>query len=133
MDGALVRLVQHDDAILQGGERWGRGGGAVQGGDTREGQQDGTGLVADAASGRLAAETIRSSPPAPPGTLARRRTWLSMSSSSASRSSMPSVMYLMTVCWLVQSSKRMAYPTCSGRGTRGGGVSGGAGQGRAIQ
>lgn len=35
-------------------------------------------------------------------------TWLSMSSSSASRSSMPSVMYLITVCWLVQSSKRMA-------------------------
>ena len=44
----------------------------------------------------------------PPPPKACMPTWLSMSSSSASRSSMPSVMYLITVCWLVQSSKRMA-------------------------
>ena len=34
------------------------------------------------------------------------------SSSRASRSSMPSVIYLITVSGEVQSSKRMAYPTC---------------------
>mmetsp|Transcript_15737 Transcript_15737/g.53725 ORF Transcript_15737/g.53725 Transcript_15737/m.53725 type:complete len:320 (-) Transcript_15737:241-1200(-) len=39
--------------------------------------------------------------------------WLRSSSSSASRSSMPSVMYLITVSGDVQSSKRMAYPTSS--------------------
>ena len=41
--------------------------------------------------------------------------WLSRSSSSASRSNMPSVMYLITVSGLVQSSNRMAYPTSSPR------------------
>ena len=35
----------------------------------------------------------------------------SLLSSSASRSSMPSVMYLMRVLGLQQSSKRMEYPT----------------------